>query len=49
MDKTSTLLGPILFGTVSYFSGGNQKLAVLTVGMLFILGFIFLNKVKGVR
>ncbi|HCA43687.1 MAG TPA: MFS transporter [Bacteroidetes bacterium] len=49
MDKTSTLIGPLLFGSVSALSGGDQKLAVLTVGMLFIFGFFFLNKIKTVR
>lgn len=49
MDKTSTLIGPLLFGSVSALSGGDQKLAVLTVGLLFIFGFFFLNKIKSVR
>ncbi len=44
-DKTSTLLGPLTFGVVSYLSG-SQKFAVLSVGVFFILGMLLLKKVK---
>lgn len=44
-DKTSTLLGPLTFGLVSYLTG-SQKFAVLSVGVFFILGMFFLKKVK---
>jgi len=44
-EKTSTLLGPLTFGLVSYISG-SQKFAVLSIGMFFILGAFFLRKVK---
>lgn len=44
-EKTSTLIGPLTFGLVSYFSG-SQNLAVLSVGTFFILGMLVLRKVK---
>jgi MFS transporter, UMF1 family len=44
-DKTSTLLGPLTFGLVSWLSG-SQKMAVLSVGVFFLLGIIMLRKVK---
>lgn len=44
-DKTSTLLGPLTFGLVSWLSG-SQKIAVLSVGVFFILGMILLKNVK---
>jgi UMF1 family MFS transporter len=44
-DKTSTLLGPLTFGLVSWLSG-SQKLAVLSVGAFFILGIAMLKTVK---
>jgi len=44
-DKTSTLLGPLTFGLVSWLSG-SQKFAVLSVGVFFILGMLLLRKVK---
>ncbi|HEX2786952.1 MAG TPA: MFS transporter [Ignavibacteria bacterium] len=45
LDKTSTLLGPLLFGLVSAISG-DQKLAVLSLIVLFVIGIVFLNRVK---
>ncbi|MEO8664133.1 MAG: MFS transporter [Ignavibacteria bacterium] len=44
-DKTSTLLGPLTFGLVSYLTG-SQKFAVLSVGIFFILGMFLLKNVK---
>ena len=46
MDKTSTLVGPLTFGAVSFLSGGNQNLAVLSVGVFFVVGMLLLKKVK---
>jgi MFS transporter, UMF1 family len=44
LEKTSTLLGPLTFGLVSWLSG-SQKLAVLSVSLFLITGIIFLRKV----
>ncbi|MEO6693599.1 MAG: MFS transporter [Ignavibacteria bacterium] len=44
-EKTSTLLGPMTFGLVSWLSG-SQKFAVLSVGVFFIMGMLLLKKVK---
>lgn len=45
LDKTSTLLGPLTFGLVSWISG-SQKLAVLSLGLFFVVGMLLLAKVK---
>lgn len=45
MDKTSTLLGPLTFGIVSALTG-SQNLAVLSIGVFFVIGMILLQKVK---
>lgn len=45
LDKTSTLLGPLTFGLVSWLSG-SQKLAVLSLGLFFIAGLLLISKVK---
>jgi len=45
MDKTSTLIGPLTFGLVSWLSG-SQKLAILSVGFFFLVGMLLLHKVK---
>ena len=44
-DKTSTLLGPLTFGLVSMFTG-SQKLAILSIGIFFLLGMYTLKAVK---
>lgn len=45
LEKTSTLLGPLAFGLVSWLSG-SQKLAVLSVGFFFLVGMLLIRKVK---
>ncbi|MBS1516056.1 MAG: MFS transporter [Bacteroidetes bacterium] len=45
LEKTSTLLGPLTFGLVSWLSG-SQKLAVLSVGFFFLIGMLTFRKVK---
>ena len=42
--KSSAVLGPLVFGLVSY--NGNRRLAVLTIGLFFLVGFILLQRVK---
>ena len=44
--KSSSILGPFIFGTVSRATGGNQRLAVLTVAVFFLVGLILLQRVK---
>jgi UMF1 family MFS transporter len=43
--KSSAVVGPLVFGLVSYLTG-NQRTAILTVGIFFIIGMIILSKVK---
>jgi UMF1 family MFS transporter len=44
--KSAAVMGPLLFGQVSHASGGNQRLAILTVLVLFIIGGILLARVR---
>ncbi len=44
-DKTSTLLGPLTFGLVSWLSG-SQKFAVLSIGVFFLFGMLLIRRVK---
>jgi UMF1 family MFS transporter len=44
-EKTSTILGPFTFGLVSWLTG-NQRIAVLSIAVFFILGYMLLNKVN---
>lgn len=43
-SKSSAILGPLLFGLVSSFSG-SQRIAILSVGIFFVIGLIILSKV----
>ncbi|MBI3396028.1 MAG: MFS transporter, partial [Spirochaetia bacterium] len=45
MDKTSTLVGPLTFGLVSWLTG-SEKYAVLSMAALFVLGMVLLLRVK---
>lgn len=44
--KSAAVMGPLLFGQVSHASGGNQRLAILTVILLFVIGGILLSRVQ---
>jgi len=43
--KSSAILGPLVFGYVSYVTG-TQRLAILTISIFFIAGILVLRKVK---
>jgi UMF1 family MFS transporter len=43
--KSSSILGPLVFGAVSYLAG-NQRAAVAAVGVFFVVGLILLQRVK---
>ncbi|MEO8512079.1 MAG: MFS transporter [Ignavibacteria bacterium] len=44
-EKTSTILGPLTFGLVSWLTG-NQRYAVISILIFFIAGFFLFRKVK---
>jgi UMF1 family MFS transporter len=44
-EKTSTILGPLTFGLVSWITG-NQRYAVLSIIIFFIAGFLLFRRVK---
>ena len=43
--KSSSVLGPLIFGYVSYALGGNQRIALLSVGAFFLIGLILMRRV----
>ena len=45
IGKSSAVIGPFLFGTISYYTG-SQRIAILTLVILFIIGLFFLVSVK---
>jgi UMF1 family MFS transporter len=40
--KSSSIVGPLLFGAISYTFHGNQRFAVLSVAVFFIVGLLLL-------
>ncbi len=43
--KSSAVLGPLVFGAVSYLMGGDQRAAVAAVGVFFVVGLGLLQRV----
>ena len=44
--KTAAVMGPVIFGTASLLTGGNQRVAILAVGVMFIAGLVLLSRVR---
>jgi UMF1 family MFS transporter len=44
--KSSSVIGPIVFGQVAFLTGGNQRLAVVAISVLFIIGLVLLQRVE---
>ncbi|UCE18422.1 MAG: MFS transporter [Gemmatimonadota bacterium] len=44
--KSSSVIGPLVFGAVSYSLGGNQRAAIFSVAAFFLLGFILVQRVR---
>jgi UMF1 family MFS transporter len=44
--KSSSILGPIVFGTISRATGGNQRIAVAAIAAFFIVGGLLLTRVR---
>jgi UMF1 family MFS transporter len=47
--KSSSVIGPLVFGWVSHSLGGNQRAAILSVASFFLVGLILLRRVPAVR
>ncbi|MBI3031764.1 MAG: MFS transporter [Candidatus Rokubacteria bacterium] len=46
VGKTSAIFGPMVFGLASWLTGGNQRIAIVVVGCLFVLGLLLLSAVR---
>ena len=47
--KSSSIVGPLVFGYIAVASGGNQRLAVMAISVLFIVGLGLLRRVNDPR
>ena len=46
VGKTGAVMGPIVFGAVSWMLAGNQRAAIVAVGLFFVVGFVLLQRVS---
>jgi UMF1 family MFS transporter len=46
VGKTGAVLGPLVFGGVSRAMGGNQRAAIIAVGLFFVVGLVLLSRVS---
>ncbi|MCY3808552.1 MAG: MFS transporter [Gemmatimonadetes bacterium] len=44
--RSSSVLGPVLFGGVTYLAGGNQRPGFLVLTALFLIGLVLLQRVR---
>ena len=44
--RSSSVLGPLLFGMVVYWAGGNQRPGFLLLTGFFLIGLILLQRVR---
>ena len=47
-EKTSTILGPLTFGLVSWLTG-NQRYAVISILIFFVAGYLLFRRVENVK
>ena len=46
VGKTGAIMGPLVFGGVSWLLAGNQRAAILAVGLFFVVGLILLSRAR---
>ena len=47
--RSSSVIGPVLFGGVTYLAGGNQRPGFLVLTALFLIGLVLLQRVRDPR
>ncbi len=46
VGKTSAIFGPMIFGVASWLTGGNQRIAIVAIGLFFVAGLLIISGVK---
>jgi UMF1 family MFS transporter len=46
VGKTGAIFGPLVFGGVSWLLAGNQRAAIVSVGLFFVVGLVLLRRVR---
>jgi UMF1 family MFS transporter len=47
--RLSAIVGPLTYGVVTWITGGNHRLAILSTGLFFIVGWVLLRHVDVAR
>lgn len=47
--KLASIIGPITYGLISYLTGGNQRLSILSTACFFVVGFLLMSTVNEKR
>jgi UMF1 family MFS transporter len=47
--RLSAVVGPLTYGLVTWITGGNHRLAILTTGLFFVLGLLLLRPIDMAR
>jgi UMF1 family MFS transporter len=43
--RLASILGPLSYGLITWLTGGNQRLAIASTALLFVLGLLLLRPV----
>jgi UMF1 family MFS transporter len=46
VGKTGAVMGPLVFGGVSWLLAGNQRAAIVAIGLFFVVGLVLLGRVR---
>jgi UMF1 family MFS transporter len=46
VGKTGAVMGPLVFGGVSWLMDGDQRAAIAAIGSFFVIGFVLLRRVE---
>ncbi len=49
VNRLSAIIGPLTYGLINYLSNGDHRLSLMSTLVFFILGLLFLTKVKEAR
>ena len=47
--RLSAIVGPLTYGLVTWLSGGNHRLAILSTAVFFVVGLVLLRPIDVVR
>ena len=43
--RLSSIIGPLTYGAITWATGGNQRLAIVSTAVMFVIGLVLLTKV----